>query len=526
MQNPAIIFSLISFLWLIVFTKKLFFWVWLWQLKEYHVGRFKAHFQTDKGKKIIVNDLLATKITIFFLLFLNFFFIYFLFLVFLIETLFILKSLIQRTFKIPVLTKKTYLILSLGIFLEFSTIFFYLKIPSIIFYIFLLALDILAPLFFSGLILAFEPLAVHWRKKIIEKATKKREEFKNLIVIGITGSYGKTSTKEFLGQILSEKFKVLKTKEHQNSEVGISQCVLNELKPEHQIFICEMGAYDREGIKLLTEIVKPKIGILTGINEQHLATFGSLENIIKTKYELIESLPKDGLAVFNGNNKYCVDLFEKTNISKRLTNKDIWTENIQVEKEFISFRVFIKEEAEYFKLNLLGKHWIENVLMAVLVAKEMGISLKEISTACQKIKPFSRGMKSIRTKEGLNLIDATYSANFNGVISHLDYLKIWQGKKVIVMPCLIELGNMAEDIHQKIGEKIGEVCDLAIITTKEFFKDIKVGAEKKRMNSEKILFLEKPIEIFEKIKNFTEKEDVILLESRVPKGLLNLLNIK
>ena len=90
----------------------------------------------------------------------------------------------------------------------------------------------------------------------------------------------------------------MKTKEHQNSEVGISQCILNDLEPKHQIFICEMGAYNRGGIKLLASIAKPKIGILTGINEQHLATFGSLENIIKTKYEVIESLPSDGLAIF------------------------------------------------------------------------------------------------------------------------------------------------------------------------------------------------------------------------------------
>ena len=139
------------------------------------------------------------------------------------------------------------------------------------------------------LILSFQIPSALWRKNLINKAKQKRLKFKNLLVIGITGSYGKTSTKEFLATILSEKYKVLKTKEHQNSEVGVSQCILNDLKPEHEIFVCEMAAYNRGGIKLLCDIVKPKIGILTGINEQHMATFGSQENIIKTKYELIES---------------------------------------------------------------------------------------------------------------------------------------------------------------------------------------------------------------------------------------------
>ncbi len=141
------------------------------------------------------------------------------------------------------------------------------------------------------------------------------------MVIGITGSYGKTSTKEILYTILAEKFgenKVLKTKEHQNSEVGVSQCILNDLKPEHKIFVCEMASYNRGGIKLLCDIAKPKIGILTGINEQHMSTQGSQENIIKTKYELIESLPQDGLSIFNGENFYCLELYQKTKIKKRI----------------------------------------------------------------------------------------------------------------------------------------------------------------------------------------------------------------
>jgi len=519
---------LIAILWLTVFTKKLFFWVWLWQLKEYHTGRFKAHFQTEKGKKIIFNYLLAIKIILIGGLFLKFLiFTYPLLLIFLIESIFVLKHYFRKTLKIPVLTKKTYLILGSGIFLEVLILLsFSVVYPEIDFYLYLLLLDILAPLLFSGLVFVFEPIAVSWRNRIINKAKRKREKFKDLLVIGITGSYGKTSTKEFLAEILSEKFRVLKTKEHQNSEVGISRCILNDLKPEHQVFICEMGAYNKGGIKLLAGIVKPKIGILTGINEQHLATFGSLENIIKTKYELIESLPKDGLAVFNGNNKYCIELFNRTDISKKLAGTDIWTEDIKIDKEFISFKVSTKNDSADFKVNLLGKYWIEDILMAVQVARELGMSLEEISRVCRKIKPFTGAMKLIRAKEGLNVIDATYSANLNGVISHLDYLKTWSGKKVIIMPCLIELGSLSEEVHKRIGEKIGEVCDLVIITTKECFENIKEGTAKKRIQSENVLLLENSKDIFDVIKSFSDEEDIILLESRVPKGLLNFLKIK
>jgi len=164
--------------------------------------------------------------------------------------------------------------------------------------------------------------------------------------------------------------------------------------------------------------------------------------------------------------------------------------------------------------------------MAILVAKELGMSLEEISGTCQKIKPLPGAMRLIKSSQGLNIVDATYSANLNGVASHLDYLKTWSGRKVIVMPCLIELGSSSEEIHRKIGEKIEEVCDLAIITTEECFEDIKEGAIKKGAKGENILFLEDSRDIFEKIKDFSDQEDVILLESRVPKELFNLLGMK
>ena len=392
---------------------------------------------------------------------------------------------------------------------------------------YLLLFDIFTPLIVSGIVLLFQPLAVLGRNRIIKKAKRKRAEFKDLIVIGITGSYGKTSTKEFLATILSEKFNVLKTKEHQNSEVGISQCILDDLKPEHEIFVVEMGAYNRGGIKLLSDICKPKIGVLTGINEQHMATFGSEENIIKGKYELIESLPDDGLAIFNGNNPYCFQLYQKTIYPKKVYSLkpsiygfpvDIWTDKIKIEKDFISFRAMMKNDQTDFKINLLGTQNILNILAASLVAKEFGLTLNEISRISQKIKPEQGGILLKKGINNLNIIDATYSANPDGVISHLEYLKIWPGKKVIVMPCLIELGKASKEVHQRIGRKMAEVCDFAIITTKERFKEIKEGAPN-------TLFIENPKEIFKKIKEFCQPGDVVLLESRVPNQLIKQLGI-
>jgi len=512
---------LIIVLWFLIFGKKMLFWIYLWQLKEYQLTRFKAHFQTSQGKRTIINYLLISKLILSpFLFFYFYYFFWALFLIFSIEAFIFSFRLFKNNFKRPVFTKKIISIAAGGFILEILILYRLFFQPENIFYFSLLILDISAPLFFSGLVFIFEPIAIFSRKKTIKKATQKRKQFKNLTVIGITGSYGKTSTKEILSTILSEKFKVLKTKEHQNSEMGISRCILNDLNFDHQIFICEMGAYKKGGIKLLTDIVQPKIGILTGINEQHLATFGSLENIIKAKYELIENLPFDGLAVFNGSNKHCFSLFEKTNLPKKITNKDILAENVRVEKEFIYFRIRINNEAADFKINLLGSYWIENILLAILTAKELGMSLEEISQNCLKIRPLSGAMRLVKNPNGLNLINATYSANPNSVISHLDYLKVWPGKKIIIMPCLIELGKASKEIHQKIGKAIEETCDLAIITSQECLESLKVS-----VISKKILFLEKPKDIYDKIKEFSGQEDVILLESRLPKELISLLNL-
>ena len=311
-------FFLFSFLWFIRTTKAILFYLYLWQLKEYHVGRFLDHFRTEKGRKLLLNPLNVIKI----ILLLSFpayplLLLFSVFVLYILEFLKTIFDFLRKQLKRPVFTLKAAFLISAALVFESAFLFVLLQnikdIENIVWFIFwLLIFDILTPMISSLIVLIFQPLAVLQRNRIIKKAKIKRGQFKNLLVVGITGSYGKTSTKEFLAAILSEKFKILKTKEHQNSEVGVSLCILNDLRPEYEIFICEMGAYSRGGIKLLCGIAKPKIGIITGINEQHMATFGSQKNIIKTKYELIESLPEDGMAFFNAKNKYCLELYNKT----------------------------------------------------------------------------------------------------------------------------------------------------------------------------------------------------------------------
>jgi len=523
-----------STLWLFRQIKSILFWLYLWQLKEYHIGRFVDHFRTEKGKRIFLNKVFLSKIILLllfvFVLPLRWMTLWLILFLYFLEFLKFLYDFSKKQILKPIFTSKIIFLFSFS----FLFTFFYLSVffqnkeflkEFLIFW--LLVFDILSPAIFSGIVLIFQPVTFLLRSSIIQKAKKKREKFKDLLVIGICGSYGKTSTKEFLATILEEKFpgKVLKTKEHQNSEIGISKCILEDLKENHKIFVVEMGAYNKGGIKLLCDIAKPKIGIITGVNEQHLATFGSMENLISAEggKELIESLPEDGLVIFNGESEILRKIYQETKVKKKIVGIskkefDLWAGNIKVKKEVLFFQVFAKdEEMEDFNLNLIGAQNIQNLLLAICCAKELGMSLKEISKAAKKIRQEQSGVKLIKTKDGLNVIDATYSANPDSVISHLEYLKVWPGKRVIVMPCLIELGKKSKEIHKKIGKKIYEVCDLAIIVTKDRFKEIKEGAK------EKAIFLKDSKKIFERIKEFSGKDDIILLEGRIPREILQFL---
>lgn len=535
---------LINTLWFFRTSKYILFWIYLWQLKDYHVGRFIDHFRTHKGRGLIFDFIQIFKLVllVFFItsdkLFVYLFYI--LLLVYLYETLLFLRGILNKSFKKPIETSKTIVLTGISFIVLVLFFFWVIDLGDSLQPVFLLEFDILAPLIISAIILLFQPISVLARNNILKKAEQKIKKIRaisNLKVIAITGSYGKTSTKEFLSVILSKKYKVLKTKEHQNSEVGVARCILEDLKPFHQIFIAEVGAYNKGKVKEVCSILKPQIGVVTGVNEQHMALFGSLEHLLSAEGggELSDALPKDGLLILNGDNKYCLDLYKKAKnpsvdrrkiytLNNQSIDSDIWTDSLTVHRDYISFLATNKlKDLVSFNVNVLGKQNVQNLLAAALVAQELGMSLEEISEACKNISQEKAGMILKQGKYGISVIDSSYSANPDGVYADLDYLRIFQGKKIIVMPCLIELGDKSSQIHEKIGKKIAEVCDLAIITSKDKFREIKMGAMSAGMKETGILLCDKVKDIHSVITLFCKSGDAVLLEGRVPKDLINLL---
>jgi len=571
-MSLMVIFIILSFLWFLRTVRAALFNVWIWEIQEYRLDRMWAHLSILSGKRLFLNWLNIVKLGLLvlfplFLLLRPSLFLGLVIILFSLEVFLGFKEFLDKRFYRPKFTPKETIILAGTVGIEiiivcfltytlFEGAFFGLRFTLLsignlneviqytsigCFSFLFLILSVVLPLIVFLLVLVLNPITKLFKARTIKRAKKKIKKLSNLIVIGITGSYGKTSTKEFLATILAERFNVLKTIKA-NTDIGVAKTILEKLKPEHQIFVVEMGAYKRGEIKAICDIVKPKIGVLTGINEQHLALFGGLENTIRAKFELIEALPEDGLGVINKKLKVSVFIPAGTTADKQNSKfkvavkslkffsgsekSDIYAGDIIVEKDKIKFKVINGEESEDFEVSLIGKQNISNILACVAVAEYLGMTLKEISEAAKKIKPIEKTMKAYQGINGITLIDDTYNANPAGVLAALDYLKIWKGRKAIVMPCLIELGSASRDVHQRIGAKIGENCDLAIITKKECYEDIKKAACENGMDKQNILFSQDPREIFEKLKNFNKPEDVILLESRVPQQLIDMLEFE
>ncbi len=326
--------------WFIHFVRRTMFFLYFWQIKEYRTDRFIE--EVKRRKKIVFSKFSFLALLAFLLYFVSTqdssIWISIVALLYAIFGTYSIFLLLRRKWTFPRFTKKMLLFLLLTLGLEFFLLWRF----SSNFFLFIVVFELLLPVFIFLCLQIIQIPVIFAKRRIINKAKAKIKKLSGLTTIGITGSYGKTSTKEILFALLSQKNETIKTNVHVNTEMGVAQTVLKFLDKKYKFFVCEMAAYKKGEVKAISNIVQPKIGILTGINKQHLALFGSQDNIIQAKYELIEALPKDGLAVFNGDNKYCLELYKKTNKPKMIyglqekigsINSDIWAENIKIEKD-------------------------------------------------------------------------------------------------------------------------------------------------------------------------------------------------
>ena len=363
-----------------------------------------------------------------------------------------------------------------------------------------------------------------WEKQVFyyykRKAIKKLRTMSNLEVIGITGSYGKTSSKNILSDILNVKFDAFPTPKNFNTTYGLMRTINESLDKFTQIFIAEMGAFKKGEIKELCNFVKPKYGILTTIGTAHLESFGSRENIQKGKFELIESLPEDGIAVLNKDDEWQVSYKLKNNckvvwIGIDHKDCDLYATNIKLSKDGTTFDCVFKEGTYPFQTKLLGKANVYNILAAILLGYELGMSIKELQLGVLKVKPIEHRLE-LKKYYNLHLIDDAYNSNPVGSKMALEVLNMMPGKKIIVTPGMIELADKQFEFNMEFGKQIADVCDEVILIGKEQTTPIYEGLKTKNYNEKHIHILNNVLEAFPLMQQLQGKETYVLLENDLP----------
>jgi len=294
------------------------------------------------------------------------------------------------------------------------------------------------------------------------------------IIIAITGSNGKTSTKNMLHSILSLHGPTLSTKGNFNNHLGVPKTLL-ELEKSHQYCIIEMGANHVNEIELLCKLAKPDIAIITNANNAHLGEFGSQENLVKAKGEILESLSGDGIAIINKSSPH-VDIWEKMSGTQNLTffgnESNIYASNIKQYKSTLNFSLNFNHSSINITLSMIGLHQIENVLAAATCAIKLGVSLDIIKKGLEKVRS-EKGRLELIELQNFTILNDSYNANPESMKAAIDSLKQFSGKKVLVLGTMAELGKNSTKHHQEIGDYAREQnidCLISIGQEAQHFK--------------------------------------------------------
>ena len=341
----------------------------------------------------------------------------------------------------------------------------------------------------------------------------------DLKIIGITGSYGKTSVKYFLNTLLRARYNVLMTPESYNTPMGVVKTIRGSLRATHEIFICEMGAKWVGDIKELCDIVHPQHGVITSIGPQHLESFGSLDNVKKTKFELADALPADGMLFLNGDDE---------NIRAHGCTRPHFTYSIGGDADYVAtdlsassrgttFTVTAPNgESETYSTRLLGRHNVLNITGAIAVSHQFGIPLHALKGQVRKLEGVSHRLQ-LSEKNGVTIIDDAYNANPSGTKAALEVLSLFDGYKILVTPGMVELGEKQDALNKQFGADAAAVCDYAVLVGQKQAQPIEAGLLEAGFSKKKIFVADTINEALAHVYAMsTDREKVVLLENDLP----------
>ena len=364
------------------------------------------------------------------------------------------------------------------------------------------------------------PIEAMIRQRYLNEAKQILADHSDLIKIGITGSFGKTTTKNIMQAMLSEQYNSLMTPASYNTPMGITRTIREMLKPIHSVFICEMGADHVGDITELMEFVQPQIGVVTSVGPQHLNTFGSQENITKEKMQMIELLPKDGFGIMNYDNDF-IRNYNVSNPVETVTygvhsrDTDYYADDITYTASGSSFTVVHGDERVQLETKLLGELNILNILSAVACARHLGVDWKTIARAVKTMKQVEHRLE-LKMINGHRFIDDAFNANPTGSAMALDVLSMMPGTRWIVTPGMIDLGEKQEEINRQFGANMKDKADEVILVGRQQTKPIEEGLKEAGFDMDHVYVVDKVNEAFAIVYSQADANDTILLENDLP----------
>lgn len=376
--------------------------------------------------------------------------------------------------------------------------------------------------------ICLKPLEKKVRNKFLNEAKEKMAEL-NPIVIGITGSYGKTSVRHILEHIMSSVVPTLATPGSVNTEMGITRVIREKLKPEHKYFIVEMGAYAPGAIANRCELAPPTYGILTVIGNAHYERFKNEANVAKTKFELAQAVfkNKEGKMIINVDavkkkyiDKYCKKNEDKViRVSASKGKKGYVVSDEKFTKDGVEFKIKVGKKSYKIKSPLYGEHQVSNIAVCFALAHSIGIPAESIVASLKSVKPMRHRLEVKKMPDGHILIDDAYNSNptgFKSALSTLKLLKKKGGRTILVTPGMAELGELHDKKHTEIGKIAGEFVDVLIAVVPKRIKTFIDGFKQNSSSSQKVLEFDTFSKATEWLNSNIESNDVVLYENDLP----------
>jgi len=335
-------------------------------------------------------------------------------------------------------------------------------------------------------------------------------------IVAVTGSVGKTSTKDIIANVLAQKYKTLKTNGNYNNHIGVPLTILS--LEDHEAAVIEMGMNHLGEISVITNIAKPTLCVISNIGTSHIGNLGSRENILKAKLEILEGNKQKQIIINNDN-----DLLHKFNNEKNKEiniitfgieeKSNVYATNIEEKEESSKFVCHINNEEFEVEVPVAGLHFVYNALCAAAVGKKLGLTNDEIKKGIETFELTKKRMDIEVLKNGIKIINDSYNASFESMKASIQSLAKYNNRKIAVLGDMFELGEYAKELHEKVGKEVAKNNIDILICAGENAKYIAKQAEEEGMNKENIYYFEDKNEIINLLEKILVKDDVVLFKA-------------